>query len=106
GKVARVGLLCTEGFKDTLTIRRGKRDYVWDFRSPYSAELVPRHLRREIKERVTRDGSIRRAAEGAEAISAVQQLLADGVAAVAVSFLHSYLNPENESRVALAIRET
>jgi N-methylhydantoinase A len=106
GKVARVGLLCTEGFKDTLTIRRGKRDYVWDFRSPYSAELVPRHLRREIKERVTRDGSIRRAADGAEAISAVQQLLADGVAAVAVSFLHSYLNPENESRVALAIRET
>ena len=44
-KGAVVGLLTTEGFRDSLEIRRGFREDAWDHRSPFPQVLVPRHLR-------------------------------------------------------------
>ena len=41
---ARVGLLVTEGFRDSLEIRRGARENPWDHRTPYPPVLVPRYL--------------------------------------------------------------
>ena len=45
GKGARVGMVVTEGFRDTLEIRRGRRNTPWDHRSAFSPPLVPRDLR-------------------------------------------------------------
>ena len=45
GKGARVGLITTEGFRDTLEIRRGLREDQFNHRKPYAPVLVPRFLR-------------------------------------------------------------
>src|SRR6266496_4154758 len=42
---AKTGLICTEGFRDSLEIRLGYRDVRYDFRYPPPPLLVPRHLR-------------------------------------------------------------
>jgi N-methylhydantoinase A len=39
GKGSRVGLLCTEGFRDSLEIRRGIRSDVWNHRIPFAPDL-------------------------------------------------------------------
>src|ERR1700752_2924324 len=44
-KGAKVGMLTTEGFRDSLEIRRGIRDNPWEHRTPYPPVLVPRFLR-------------------------------------------------------------
>jgi N-methylhydantoinase A len=53
---AVVGLLTTEGFRDSLEIRRGIREDAWDHRSPFPDVLVPRRLRLPILERMDKDG--------------------------------------------------
>ena len=55
GKGARVGLLTTRGFRDSLEIRRGIRDNAWHHRSAYPAVLVPRYLRLALDGRIDRD---------------------------------------------------
>ena len=55
---ARVGLLVTEGFRDSLEIRRGARENPWDHRTPYPPVLVPRYLRLPIRERIDRHGQV------------------------------------------------
>src|SRR5262245_56203592 len=44
-KGAKVGLVTTAGFRDTLEIRRGYREMMWDHRTPWSDVLVRRKLR-------------------------------------------------------------
>ena len=56
GKGARVGLVTTEGFRDSLEIRRGKREDMWDHRTPFAPVLVPRYLRLGVAGRLDRDG--------------------------------------------------
>jgi len=41
-KGAKVGMLTTEGFRDSLEIRRGFRDNQWDHRAPFPQVLAPR----------------------------------------------------------------
>ncbi|MGB1734422.1 MAG: hydantoinase/oxoprolinase N-terminal domain-containing protein, partial [Acidimicrobiales bacterium] len=57
GKGAKVGLITTEGFRDTIEIRRGLRSDQWNHREPYAPVLVPRYLRRSIAGRIDADGS-------------------------------------------------
>jgi len=42
GKGARIGLLTTRGFRDSLEARRGLRPNPWDHRTPFPPVLVPR----------------------------------------------------------------
>ncbi len=57
GKGARVGLIATEGFRDTLEIRRGLREDQFNHRQPYAPVLVPRYLRKSIPGRMDFDGT-------------------------------------------------
>src|ERR1700756_4945089 len=45
---ATVGFLCTEGFRDSLEIRRGSRPESYDLNWVPPEPLVPRHLRRPV----------------------------------------------------------
>src|ERR1700759_924512 len=56
-KGARVGMLTTEGFRDSLEIRRAIRDNQWDHRTPFPPVLVPRYLRQPVRGRIAADGS-------------------------------------------------
>ena len=56
-KGAKVGMLTTEGFRDSLEIRRGIRENQWDHRAPFPEVLVPRYLRLPVRGRLASDGS-------------------------------------------------
>ena len=55
-KGAKVGMLTTEGFRDSLEIRRGFRDNQWDHRAPFPPVLAPRYLRLPVRGRIGADG--------------------------------------------------
>lgn len=103
--LAPVGLLTTAGFRDALEIRRGIREDQWDHRAPWPPVVVPRSRRLGIRERVAADGREVVPLDEDAVRSAGGQLAADGVEAVAVSFLHSYLDSSHEQRAAEILRE-
>ena len=100
-----VGLLATDGFRDTLAMRRGHRDDVWAFRTPDPPPLVERALRRPVRERVRSDGAVEGRLEEDDVRTAAALFRAEGVGAVAIGFLFGYLNPVHERRAAEIVRE-
>lgn len=102
-----VGLLCTAGHEDSIEIRLGHKEegYRYDAAYPPAFNLVPRHLRRPIHERVLSDGTVRTHMRDDEVRAAVEVLKAAGVRSVAISFLWSIANPEHERRAAAIVRE-
>jgi len=103
---AKVGLLCTEGFRDALEIRRGARPESCDLNWVPPAPLVPRHLRVSIRERIDAHGSIVRALDRQTVADAVKVFHDHGITAVAVCFMNSYANPAHEIQAADALRES
>ena len=57
-KGARTGLLTTEGFRDAIEIGREGRYDMYDLFIDPPAPLAPRHLRREVRERMLADGGV------------------------------------------------
>src|SRR2546427_623873 len=102
-KGAKTALLTTEGFRDALEIGREGRYDMYDLFIDPPPPLVPRHLRREVPERLLADGSIARAIDEVAARRVLAELAQDGVEALAICLLHAYVNPAHEaSLVALA----
>jgi len=99
-KGAKIGLLTTAGFKDVLEIGRQKRRAMYDLilKSEAPVFLVPGALRKEVRERIAADGSILVPLDEASVERAAAALVADGVEAIAVSYLFSFLNPAHEER--------
>lgn len=95
-KGAKVGLLVTEGFRDSLEIRRGYRSDPWDHRTPWPEVLVPRSLRLPVRERTDKEGLVEGPLDADSVAAAVDAFKERGVTAVAICLLHSYRNPENE----------
>ena len=60
---AVVGLLATEGFRDILEIRRGDREEMYNLFWTPPPPLVPRRLRRPVKERIRANGEVHTAQE-------------------------------------------
>lgn len=104
-KGARVGLVTTRGFGDVLEIGRQNRPRLYEVEPQKPEPLIPRELRFELTERTAADGTVlvRPGAEELEQL--VRSLIDAGVEAVAICFLHSYANPENERVVAEALKD-
>ncbi|HYB43605.1 MAG TPA: hydantoinase/oxoprolinase family protein [Candidatus Methylomirabilis sp.] len=102
-KGAVTGLITTEGFADTLEIGRERKFELYDLAIEKPAPLVPRHLRREVAERMKADGSVKHPLD-AEGLAAEARRLVDaGATSIAVVFLHAYANPRHEAEAARAI---
>ena len=67
--------------------------------------LVPRYLRRGVRERVISDGSIRTVMEESDVRAACELFLKEGVETVAISFVWSVINSKHERRAAEIVRE-
>ena len=104
-KGARTALLATRGFRDVLELRRHVRVTTYELWADPPAPLVPRHLRLPIDERTYSDGTVLRPVRREEIEAAVASMRARGVGSVAIAFLHSYVNPENEQEAARLLRE-
>lgn len=105
-KGSRTALITTKGFRDVLEIRRINRpdERIYDLFWQKPKPLVPRHLRLEVKERTRFDGTVLIAVDESDVLGAIEVLRKERVEAVAVCFLHSYVNPQNEIAVAEAVR--
>ncbi|MEQ8248738.1 MAG: hydantoinase/oxoprolinase family protein [Alphaproteobacteria bacterium] len=97
---AKTAMIVTDGFGDILDIARERRYDMYDLAITYPAPLVPRALRREIKERIGPDGSVDTPLVEDDVAGVLQELADQGVTAVAVCFLNSPVNPAHEQAVA------
>jgi N-methylhydantoinase A len=102
---AHAGLVCTHGFRDALALRNGTREAPYDNRLQPPEPLVPRYLRLGVVERVDYKGDEVTPLDEAGVRDACRRLLAEGVEAVAVSFLHAPTGPAHERRALELCRE-
>ena len=104
-KGCKTALLVTKGFRDILEMRRLRLENTIDLYGDKVVPLVARQDVVEIDERITVDGAIRKelSLEGLD--EQLQNLLDQGVEAIAISFLHSYKNPIHEVKVKKYIQE-
>jgi 5-oxoprolinase (ATP-hydrolysing)/N-methylhydantoinase A len=103
-KGAATGLLMTAGFRDVLGMRREQRYDIHDLFSKYPEPLVPRRWCRDVNERIDRSGRVVTPLDPDEVVTIADELVRDGVEALAVVFLHSYRDPTHERVAAQAIR--
>ena len=106
-KGVKTGLVCTAGHEDSLEIRLGHKEegYRYDAEYPAAQILVERHLRVPVRERILSDGSVHTPLNEADVRAACALFRAEGVQAVAVSFLWSVANDGHERRAAAIVRE-
>src|SRR5215469_15046820 len=105
GKGAVTGLVCTRGFRDLTEIRGLQRPAIYDIFWDRIPPLVPRRRRLEVTERIMASGAVRTPLEEGEVRAALHSLRAQGTQAVAVCFLHSYVNSGHERRAMALVRE-
>jgi len=97
-KGARIGLITTKGFRDSLEMGKEIRYDLYDLFFEKPKPLAPRYLRFEIDERVDARGRVLRPLDEAELQAAAKQLVDEGVEAIAVCFMHAYANDAHERR--------
>jgi N-methylhydantoinase A len=110
---SKTGLITTRGHEDAIIIgkvyakRAGlpERDLVHSSILNKPAPVVPRELIRGVAERVDVDGDVIVALREDEAIAAIDSLVAEGVEAIAVSFLWSFVNDAHEQRLKQLLAE-
>jgi N-methylhydantoinase A len=104
-KGARVALITTAGFEDVIEIGRQARPRLYDFFFDRITPLVPRELRFGVKERTDAEGQVLERPFNAELTELREALRRTDPDAIAISFLFSFANPENETAIAAALAE-
>ncbi|MHB1538606.1 MAG: hydantoinase/oxoprolinase family protein [Solirubrobacteraceae bacterium] len=112
-KGAKTGLITTRGHGDALIIMRSAGRsagltidellHVSHHRKP--DPIVPRYRIKEVSERLDWAGDVVLALNERELRDAVQELLDEGVEAIAVSFLWGFVNPVHERRAMEVVHE-
>ena len=102
-KLARVGLITTEGFRDVLELGRRTRPLPYGMTGSFEP-LVPRELRREVPERMDVRGQVVTPLDEDAVAREARALLAAGCEAVVIHFLHAYANPAHEKRAGEILR--
>ena len=101
---ARLGLITTRGFRDILEMGTEQRYDIYDLFLQFPDPLVPRRHRLEVTERMDRDGNVLTPLNAGEVRAVAQRLVAEGVEAIAICFLHAYRNPAHEREAAAIVR--
>ena len=97
--IPKVAMVTTKGFRDVIEIGRQNRPSLYDleFRRPRS--IVSRNMRFELDERTDYKGNVIRHPDSTELSDVLKKVIRGRPESVAVSFLHSYINSENERYV-------
>ena len=96
GKVSKVGLIVTKGFKDILEIGRQQRPDLYDLMKDRKKPLVPRCLVEEVKERITATADVQVPLDKENARNKLKRLNDRAIEALAVVFLFSFTKPKHE----------
>jgi len=104
GRLGRVVLIATEGFRDILGFRGGSRPDIYSLAPTRPSDLVDRDDRLEVHERLGGDGSVVARLTRAEIRRIVDEVAARAPEAVAVTLLFSYLDDSHEKLLGEALR--
>lgn len=105
-KGALTGLLVTEGFRDVYEVaRQWKGDEVMNILYPGAKRFIPRRRVGQVRERMDFAGNVLVPLDMESLDRALDELVAQGLEALAVVFLHSYANPTHERIAAERIRK-
>jgi N-methylhydantoinase A len=113
GNVPDVGFIATKGHRDSIFIMNVEGRFLGrgshELQNPISHDknhrLLPKHLAKEVTERIDRDGNIVVALDEEECRDRIRTLVSHGVRAIAVSLLWSFRNPQHELRIKELIHE-
>jgi N-methylhydantoinase A len=105
GTGALTGLVLTKGFRDTLEMRRAHKENIWDLYLPVAPPLVPRRLRIGVRERIDHRGAVVEALVEQDVRDACALFRKEGVTAVAVCTLFSFLNDAHEKAIRDIVRQ-
>lgn len=92
----KTGVITTTGFRDLLELARQTRPSLYNLFENKPEPLVPRNLRREVNERMSFDGAVIKTIDKDEVRKVIRDLKEEGVTAISVCLIHSYINPEHE----------
>ena len=101
---AKTALITTAGFRDIYALGRGNRPDAFNLFFHRPRPLVPRELTFEVAERMNAAGEALVRLDSAEVAALARDLVARGIEAVAVCFLHAYANPAHEIAAGEALR--
>ncbi len=104
---AKTGLLTTKGFRDVLQMRRGVRSREHLYNNKYTAPspLVSRDLVIGIDERTDAEGKIIKEIDEKEICEALDWFKEEGVESIAICYMHSYANSENENKTKRIVEQ-
>ena len=104
-KGAKCCLIYTKGFRDIpeLGSKIWQRD-IYNLRLPAPSYLIPRYLRFGVEERMQYDGEVLTPLNKNDVLEAVRKAKEHHVEVPVICFLHSYINPTHEEKVADIIK--
>lgn len=105
GTGAKTGLILTQGFRDTLEMRRAHKENIWDLYLPVAPPLVPRRLRIGVRERIDCAGKVVIPLAEEDVYRACELFKKEGVKAVAICTLFSFLNDAHERAIEAIVRK-
>jgi N-methylhydantoinase A len=92
-------MITTEGFRDTIEIRRGNRDDLWDTYKEMAKPYIKRRDRLTVLERTDYAGTVITPLDEEGARNLARIIIKRGVKTVAVCFANAFINPANEQRM-------
>jgi N-methylhydantoinase A len=101
---SRTALFATEGFRDSIEIRRENRYELYDLKLEMPQPLVPRYLRFGIPQRTLADGTTLRELNVTFVEQLSSELAANGIEAIAIAFLNSFANPSAEQEARAIVQ--
>ena len=111
-RLPKIAFLTTDGHRDMLDAGRawrpfdGQLDPTWRRSFGDAARpLVPRYLRRGVRERVLASGEVLIPFDAAQARAELAVLRRCGVEGIAICLLNAYVNPAHEAALAALVRE-
>lgn len=104
-RLPRTAMVCTEGFRDVVEIRRANKEDLWDTYKDVAKPYIPRRDRLTVRERVDAEGTILETLNEADARRVAEVLKKREVKSIAVCFMNSYVNGANERRMRDILKE-
>ena len=95
---ARTAFVTTEGFRDVIEMRTESRFAQYDLDLRLPEPLVPREDRFVVRGRISASGAELQPLDEVAVEAIAEQVATGGFGAVAIGFLHAYLNPAHEQR--------
>ncbi|PTV51790.1 hydantoinase/oxoprolinase family protein [Pseudomonas putida] len=102
---AKTGVLTTAGFRDVLEIGRIRTPTMFDLSWSKPEPLATRRWRRGIQERMSATGDVVTPLNEDQLLREAKSLIDEGVTAIAIAFINSYINPAHERRAKQLLQQ-